>query len=248
MQHSWKAKGKSNSSLIDQLKSYNILKSSRVEAAMRAVDRGNYSKSKSAAYQDTPHSIGYKATISAPHMHTHALETLEKHLIPGARILDVGSGSGYLTAVMATMVENAKDEEKNGIVIGIDIIPELVKWATENVTKDNKALLDKGLLEFKQFDGWEDLKDEFDAIHVGAAAETIPDALVTALKPGGSMYIPVGTYSQQMVLLKKDSNGTVTKETQFGVRYVPLVKTKKSKKSKKTEKTEKTEKKTEDGL
>lgn len=55
-------------------------------------------------YVDSPQGIGYGVTISAPHMHAHALEVLKDHLKVGCRVLDVGSGSGYLTACMAMMV------------------------------------------------------------------------------------------------------------------------------------------------
>lgn len=69
---------------------------------MLAVDRGNYSKSN--PYMDAPQGIGFGVTISAPHMHAHALELLKDQLTEGERALDVGSGSGYLTACMALMV------------------------------------------------------------------------------------------------------------------------------------------------
>lgn len=79
-----------------------IIRSEAVEQAMTTIDRGNYSKSN--AYMDAPQRIGYSVTISAPHMHAHALELLRDHLVAGERALDVGSGSGYLTACMAIML------------------------------------------------------------------------------------------------------------------------------------------------
>merc|ERR1712112_302606 len=85
---------------------------------MLAVDRGNYVGHK--AYQVASQRIGYNITISAPHMHAHALELLKDHLKPGCRALDVGSGSGYLTACMAHMVG------EQGLVVGIDHIAQLV--------------------------------------------------------------------------------------------------------------------------
>lgn len=69
---------------------------------MLAVDRSNYCKNN--PYLDSPQSIGYGVTISAPHMHAHALELLRDQLINGTRALDVGSGSGYLTACMASLM------------------------------------------------------------------------------------------------------------------------------------------------
>lgn len=69
---------------------------------MLSVDRGHYSKSN--PYMDSPQGIGFGVTISAPHMHAHALELLKDQLTTGTRALDVGSGSGYLTACMAVML------------------------------------------------------------------------------------------------------------------------------------------------
>jgi len=191
-----------------------LITTPKVEAAMRAVDRGFYAIHD--PYVDAPSSIGYGATISAPHMHAHCLEVLRDHLIPGAKILDVGSGSGYLAAVMATMVTNS------GSVLGIDLIPELVEQSIANVKKANPQLLNEGLT-LKVGDGWQEMKAEFDAIHVGAAAATVPAALVKMLKPGGDMVIPVGTTSQDLVLIHKSDTGQVTQRTLMGVRYVPLV-------------------------
>lgn len=69
---------------------------------MLAVDRGHFSKNN--PYRDAPQGIGFGVTISAPHMHAHALELLKDKLETGTRALDVGSGSGYLTACMAIML------------------------------------------------------------------------------------------------------------------------------------------------
>lgn len=82
---------------------HGIIKSSSVYNAMLAVDRRDFCHTRE-AYRDNPQPIGSNVTISAPHMHAHALETLVAHLKPGSRVLDVGSGSGYLTACMAIMV------------------------------------------------------------------------------------------------------------------------------------------------
>lgn len=78
------------------------------------VDRAHYAPFE--PYQDRPQSIGHNATISAPHMHAAACESLLQFLQPGARVLDVGSGSGYLTHVIAELVQ------PGGKVIGVDHI------------------------------------------------------------------------------------------------------------------------------
>jgi len=193
MDYSWRAEADSNDDLVNQLKRYGIVKSARVEAALRAVDRGQYSNpdAKDLAYKDMPHSIGYGATISAPHMHAYCLERLLPRLKPGASVLDVGSGSGYLTACFAHLVG------PTGRVLGIDIIPELVKFATANVARANPEMRDR--ITFAAGDGWKSLEGYwFDAIHVGAAASDLPDALVALLKPGGEIIIPIGTKYQSL--------------------------------------------------
>ena len=68
---------------------------------MENVDRKYYAPSH--PYMDSPQPLGYGATISAPHMHAYALEYLEKYLLKAKNVLDVGSGTGYLTAAMSLM-------------------------------------------------------------------------------------------------------------------------------------------------
>ena len=90
----WRAHGTNNDDLVSQLKRNGIVKSQRVEDALRKVDRGNYCEI--SPFVDSPQSIGYGATISAPHMHAHALEMLKDHLFGGAKVLDVGSGVFFI--------------------------------------------------------------------------------------------------------------------------------------------------------
>ena len=89
----WRAHGSSNDDLVTQLKRVGIIKSDRVEDAMRRVERGNYSPK--SPYVDSPQHIGYGVTISAPHMHAHALEMLRNDLKEGNVALDVGSGNKF---------------------------------------------------------------------------------------------------------------------------------------------------------
>ena len=115
----------SNTKLVERLISQAIITSERVAEAMRRVDRGDFVLEKSLAYEDCPLSIGYNATISAPHMHAYCLGWLESVLQPGAKVLDVGSGSGYLCAVFNEMTRSK--------VVGIEHIPELVEISKENL-------------------------------------------------------------------------------------------------------------------
>ena len=115
----------SNTKLIERLISQAIITSERVAEAMRRVDRGDFVQEKAFAYEDCPLSIGYNATISAPHMHAYCLGWLESVLQPGAKVLDVGSGSGYLCAVFYEMTRSK--------VVGIEHIPELVEMSIDNL-------------------------------------------------------------------------------------------------------------------
>ncbi|KAF9225658.1 protein-L-isoaspartate O-methyltransferase [Gyrodon lividus] len=192
---------------------------------MVKVDRANYVLHNSEAYQDSPQSIGHGATISAPHMHAHALENLLPFLNPGATVLDVGSGSGYLCAVLHHLVSPSDPGVPKGKVVGIDHIPELVEWSKSNLKTDgfSDALNDGNIL-ILAGDGRKGYPaaGPYDAIHVGAASATLPQTLVDQLKAPGKMFIPVGTYNQAIWQVEKDPRGVVTKTELMDVMYVPL--------------------------
>ncbi|KAJ8580717.1 protein-L-isoaspartate O-methyltransferase [Rhizopogon salebrosus TDB-379] len=214
----WRCSGRTNADLIANMHAARIITSDRVKEAMTKVDRANYVIHKSEAYEDSPQSIGHGATISAPHMHAHAVEHLLDFLGPGKRVLDVGSGSGYLCAVLHHLVPG-------GVVVGIDHIPELVDWSKGNLRQDGLgSALDNGEIIMVAGDGRQGHSDltPYDAIHVGAAAPTLPHQLVDQLNSPGRMFIPVGSFAQQILQVDKDENGRVTKKQLMGVMYVPL--------------------------
>ncbi|SNX83856.1 probable l-isoaspartyl protein carboxyl methyltransferase [Melanopsichium pennsylvanicum] len=210
-----------------------LISSIRVSEAMSKVDRANYVPIKKAAYQDSPQPIGYGATISAPHMHASAAENLLPFLHSDAKVLDVGSGSGYLLAIFHHLVNNhssscsTSNEVGGGKVVGIDHIRGLVDQANENLESDGLGNeLQEGKIVNVYGDGRQGMEKEapFDAIHVGAAAPGIPQALIHQLKSPGRMFIPVEEQSgeQNIWQVDKAEDGKVQKSKICGVLYVPL--------------------------
>lgn len=215
----WRCTGRTNTELIANMNKHGIFQAERVAKAMASVDRANYVLSKDSAYEDSPQGIGHGATISAPHMHAYASEHLLPFLHPGAKVLDVGSGSGYLSAVLHHLVG------PTGKVVGIDHIPELVDWSISNLKQDGLGgAVDKKQIEMVVGDGRKGYPSSgpYDAIHVGAAAPTLPQELVDQLACPGRMFIPVGTFMQYIEQIDKDEHGNVSTKRVMGVSYVPL--------------------------
>ncbi|CAG9532448.1 unnamed protein product [Cercopithifilaria johnstoni] len=214
----WMSGADSNVGLVNNLQNNDLIKDKRVRDAMLKVDRGDFTTV--TPYGDHPVSIGYGATISAPHMHASSLELLKDHLKEGNRALDVGSGSGYLTACMAIMVG------KRGKVVGIDHVQALVDDSRRNIRKHHEDLLTDRRIILVKGDGRKGYEKEapYNAIHVGAAAPEIPIQLIEQLAKGGRMLIPVGPEGgrQRFVQVDKDVNGNVTQKKLMDVIYVPL--------------------------
>ncbi|KAE9604300.1 hypothetical protein Lal_00002227 [Lupinus albus] len=208
-----------NKAMVESLRRYGVISSNKVAEVMETVDRALFVPNGAEAYVDSPMAIGYNATISAPHMHATCLQLLEENLQPGMHALDVGSGTGYLTACFALMVG------PQGHAIGVEHIPELVSFSLENIKKSAAApQFEDGSLSVFAGDGRQGCPEfgPYDAIHVGAAAPEIPQPLIDQLKPGGRMVIPVGNIFQDLKVVDKNSDGSISVRTETSVRYVPL--------------------------
>jgi protein-L-isoaspartate(D-aspartate) O-methyltransferase len=164
-------------------------------------------------------------------MHASACESLLPFMPEnkGAKVLDIGSGSGYLTHVMANIV-CGPDGKGDGKVVGIDHIKGLVDMSRENMQRspEGRMLLETGKVELVLGDGRKGYAEggPYNAIHVGAAAKEMHQQLIDQLDKPGRMFIPVedsdGWGSQWIWVVDKDKDGKVTRRKDMGVRYVPL--------------------------
>ena len=168
----------------------------------------------SLAYADRPLPIGYDQTISQPYI--VAYMTSQLNLDPNAKVLEIGTGSGYQAAVLAELTPH---------VYTIEIVKPLAERAQQAFKKHGyktiKAKHGDGYL------GWPEFAP-FDAVIVTCAPDHIPQPLLDQLKPGGQMCIPVGgVYQiQYLTLVTKQKDGRLQKQSRMPVRFVPLTRDK----------------------
>ena len=182
----------------------------RVLAAMRKVPRHLFVPISrcSMAYADGALSIGDGQTISQPYI--VAFMTQVAHIGSVSRVLEIGTGSGYQTAVLAEIVKE---------VYSIEIIPELADQAVERLAK-----LGYGNIKVRQGDGYKGWPEQapFDAIMVTAAPIEVPRDLLGQLKAGGCMVVPVGDTSQELRRITRTESG-FEEESLMSVVFVPMV-------------------------
>lgn len=198
--------------LVNSLKAHGIQK--KVLDAMLRVPRHEFvlSQMKDEAYIDTPLPIGQGQTISAPHMVAIMCDLLD--LKEGQKVLEIGTGSGYNAAVMAELVG------ESGHIYTVERIKGLVDFAKKNLEKTGyknvTVVYDDGSGGYPDF-------GPYDRINVTSAAPDIPQPLVEQLKPEGILAIPVGQFTQELYIVRKDADGNIHKESRGGVVFVPLI-------------------------
>lgn len=187
--------------------------SPRVMAAMAKVPRHLFVPRDEVAYAyaNRPLSIGYGQTISQPYIVAVMSDLLD--LDPADRVLEIGTGCGYQTAVLAELA---------AFVFSIEVVEALAAQAAGRLRG-----LGYGNVSLRHGDGYAGWPEEapFDAIIATAAPEEIPDALVQQLKPGGRLVIPTGTARETQMLLRcvKEDDGSLTREEKLPVAFVPMV-------------------------
>jgi len=200
-----------NLGLVEYLKKIEALRTPEIIEAFEKVDRVDFvlPQDKKHAYANVPLRIGYGQTISQPLTVAFMLERLQPQ--KGDKVLDIGSGSGWTTALLAQIVSS------EGQVVGLEVIPELVEFGQVNLAKYNfeNAQIQKveeGILGIPG--------EKFDRILISAAATKLPDKLLSQLKNNGSMIIPIRS---SLYEIYKDKEGNIDKKEIPGFVFVPLV-------------------------
>ena len=202
--------------LIDNLIKDGWLKTPKIIEAFRKIKRADFmpENMEHLAELDEPLPIDYGQTISQPLVVAFMIEQLQPK--QGDKILDIGSGSGWTTALLAHIVGD------KGKIISIEVVPELSKFGEKNISKYN--FVEKGIVEIICADGSKGYKKQapYDKILVSAAVQQkkIPGKWKQQLKINGQLVTPV--LSSIWLLIKKDKDRF--KETEFpGFAFVPLI-------------------------
>lgn len=161
------------------------------------------------AYEDSALPIGNGQTISQPSIHARYLEILG--LTGREKVLEVGTGSGYQTVLLAHLAAQ---------VFSIERIAPLMQGARENIAR--AGVRNVSLLTGDGTLGWREYAP-YDAILVSAGSPTIPQPLVDQLAEGGRMLIPLGGQDVQTLVVLTRKQGTILREDMLPVRFVPLL-------------------------
>ncbi|WP_246282097.1 protein-L-isoaspartate(D-aspartate) O-methyltransferase [Nitrosopumilus ureiphilus] len=199
--------------LINYLKNSRFLNDKKVEDAFRNIPRHEFVPSSELdyAYYNEPLPIKKNQTISQPAVVSRMTEWLD--IKQGQKILEIGTGSGWQTAILSYLVGQ-------GTVYSVEIKSELVKFARENLEKlgvDNvDVILSDGSIGYSK-------ASPYDRIMITAACTEIPLPLLDQLADGGLLIAPVGDSSQSLVLLQKTKKGIVEIKNESHYVFVPLL-------------------------
>lgn len=182
-----------------------------VDDALKIINRAEFMPEdvKPLAKRDRAAAIGYGQTISQPTTVKRMLRWLDVR--PGQKVLDVGSGSGWTTALLAYLVG------PEGFVHAVELVPELVKFGRANFKKTK--LTNARFHQATAVYGWPE-EAPFERILVSASADKVPPELVDQLAGGGKMVIPVG---YDILEISKSAKGTLDKKVHPGYVFVPLL-------------------------
>ncbi|MGH8221359.1 MAG: protein-L-isoaspartate(D-aspartate) O-methyltransferase [Woeseiaceae bacterium] len=198
--------------LVERLRQHGILSTAVLER-IRNVPRHLFVDEAlaSRAYEDTALPIGQGQTISQPYIVAHMTEALLDGF-DGTKVLEIGTGCGYQTAVLAPLVRE---------VYSVERIPELLRRARQRLRD-----LDIYNVRFRQGDGWDGWPKyaPYDGILVAAAASEVPPKLKQQLAPGGRLIMPLGHAGCQQLVRLRHLDGEYQQESLGAVSFVPLVK------------------------
>ena len=199
--------------LIIIMKKSGFLNDKKVELAIRKTPRHGFVpfSHKEEAYDDSPVPIMKNQTISQPSVVSRMTEWLD--IKEGQKILEIGSGSGWQTAILSYLVGHGK-------VYSMERHLELAEFAKKNLDRlgisNVKVILKDGSSGFPE-------EAPFDRIIITAACKKIPESLLEQLSMNGLLIAPVGEYPQSLLLLKKTQQGIVEIKNQPGYVFVPLL-------------------------
>jgi len=204
--------------LVESLVFEGWLKTPAIIRAFLKIKREDFlpEELKKYAHFDEPLPIGFGQTISQPLVVAFMLELLEPK--KGEKILDIGSGSGWTSSLLAEIVG------EKGKVFALEVIPELKEFGEKNSKKYN--FVQKGILEFFVGDGYEGLKEKapFDKILCSAALQKeVPNSWKEQLKINGKIVTPIGT---SLWLFEKETKNSLIGEEFPGFVFVPLIRKK----------------------
>ncbi len=200
--------------LIKELIKDGYLKTPAIIEGFNVIDRKDFvrEENKNDAYGNYPLPIGFNQPISQPLTVAFMLELLEPKT--GEKILDIGAGSGWQTALLANLVG------ESGKIIAIERIPELKTFAESNISK--YGFIENGIVKILEGDGAKGFSEgaPYDKIIAAATANEIPEAWKDQLKIGGRIVAPV---QNSIIVLDKTGPNQFSKKQFFGFSFVPLI-------------------------